>query len=108
MDVLQLDIRRGGFLGCLDMARLGEPAGALTVPHNWGSQVGVLMGMQLSKAARSVPAAEDDRSTCDAIIAEKYVFKNGFCTLPDAPGLGIDLNEAVYRQNYQGKEIVVS
>jgi D-galactarolactone cycloisomerase len=108
MDVLQLDIRRGGFLGCLEMARLGEPARALTIPHNWGSQVGVRMGLQLSKAAPSVPAAEDDRSSCDAIIAEKYVFKDGFYTVPDAPGLGIDLNEAVYRQNYQGKEIVVS
>jgi L-alanine-DL-glutamate epimerase-like enolase superfamily enzyme len=108
MDVLQLDIRRGGFLGCLEMARLGEPAGAVTVPHNWGSQVGGLMGIQLSKAVASVPGAEDDRSTCDAIIAETYVFRNGYYLVPDAPGLGIDLNEAVYRQNYQGKEVVVS
>jgi D-galactarolactone cycloisomerase len=108
MDVLQLDIRRGGFLGCLEMAQLGEPAGALSIPHNWASQVGVLMGLQLSKAAPSVAAAEDDRSTNDAIITEKYLFKNGFYTVPEAPGLGIELNEAVYRQNYQGKEIVVS
>jgi L-alanine-DL-glutamate epimerase-like enolase superfamily enzyme len=108
MDVLQLDIRRGGFLGCLEMARLGDPHGAHSIPHNWGSQVGGLMGLQLSKAVRSVTAAEDDRSTCDAIVADRYVFSKGFYTVPDAPGMGIDLNEAVYGKKYQAKEVVVS
>ncbi len=107
MDVLQMDIRRGGFLDCLEMARMGEDAGAMSVPHNWGSQVGGLMGLQLSKAARSVTAAEQDRSTCDTIIAEGYVFKNGFFSVPDVPGMGIRINEAVYRQKYKFNEIVV-
>ena len=108
IDALQMDIRRGGFLGNLEMARLGEPAGAISVPHNWASQIGGLMGLHLSKAVKSVTAAEDDRSTCDTIIADGYVFKSGSYTLPDTFGLGIRLSEAVYKEKYRSKEIVVT
>ena len=108
MDALQMDIRRGGFLGNLEMARYGEEAGAISVPHNWGSQVGLYMGLHLAKAARSVTAAEDDRSTCDAIQAEGYAFHKGFYTVSDAPGLGIRVDETVYQQKYQAKEISLS
>ncbi len=108
MDVLQMDIRRGGFLGNLEMARLGAAAGAIAVPHNWASQVGKFMGLHLAKAVENVTAVEDDRSTCDAIIAEGYSFQNGFYTVPDSPGLGLRVNEEIYKEKYQSKEIVVS
>lgn len=108
MDVLQMDMRRGGFLDCLEMARLGEAAGAISVPHNWASQVGLFMGLHLAKAVKNVAAAEDDRSTCDAIIAEGYQFRNGRYTVPDAPGLGIRVDESVYNGKYRAKEMVVS
>jgi len=105
MDVLQLDIRTSGFLENLRAAQMGEAAGAVCIPHNWGSQIGGLMGLQLSKAARNVVAAEDDRSTCDVIVAEGYEFRNGFYTVPEKPGLSIKVDEAVYRQKYQPVEI---
>ncbi len=108
MDVLQMDIRRGGFLGNLEMARLGEAAGAVSVPHNWASQVGLFMGLHLAKSVRSVNAAEDDRSTCDVLIAEGYEFRQGSYTVSNAPGLGIRVDEKAYNQKYRTKEIVVS
>lgn len=108
MDVLQMDIRRGGFLKCLEMARLGEAAGAVAVPHNWASQIGGLMLLQLSKASKNVVGAEDDRSTCDTIIAEGYAFKNGLYTVPDTPGMSIRVDEKAYKEKYQSKETVVT
>jgi len=108
MDVLQMDIRRGGFLTNLEVARMAEAAGAVSVPHNWGSQVGLYMGLHLAKGARAVTAAEDDRSTCDAIVAEGYTFTNGHYTVSDAPGLGIRVNEQVYGEKYRAKEVVLS
>jgi L-alanine-DL-glutamate epimerase-like enolase superfamily enzyme len=108
MDVLQLDIRQGGFLDCREMARMGEAAGAVSVPHNWGSQIGGLMGLQISKALQSVIAAEDDRSTCDVIQAEGYSFSNGYYTLPDEPGMGIRVDAKVYREKCLSNETVVS
>jgi len=108
IDVLQIDIRRAGFLGNLEMARMGEPVGAVSVPHNWGSQVGLFMGLHLAKCVRSVIAAEDDRSTCDVLIAEGYEFKKGTYTVSNSPGLGIRVDERVYNQKCRAKETVVS
>ncbi len=108
VDVLQMDIRRGGFLTNLEVARMAKPAGAIAVPHNWASQVGFLMGLHLAKAVENVPAAEDERSTCDAIIAEGYSFSKGFYTVSDAPGLGLRINQEAYTKKYRAKEVVIA
>ena len=107
IDVLQMDIRRGGFLANLAMARMGEAAGAISVPHNWASQVGLFMGLHLAKAVKSVTAAEDDRSTCDLILAEGYEFRDGYYTVSDAPGLGIRIDERLYRQKSEPGAITI-
>ncbi len=104
MDRLQMDIRVGGFVSGMEVAALAEGAGAKSVPHNWGSQVGLFMSLHLAKATRSVEGVEDDRSTCDAIVAEGYRFEKGFYTVSDEPGLGIHLNERVYEQKYKDQE----
>jgi D-galactarolactone cycloisomerase len=107
IDVLQMDIRRGGFLANVEMARMGEAAGAISVPHNWASQVGLFMGLHLAKAVESVTAAEDDRSTCDLILAEGYEFRDGYYTVSDAPGLGIRIDETLYRQKSEPGAITI-
>ncbi len=108
IDVLQIDIRRAGFLENLEMARRAQGSGAVAVPHNWGSQIGLWMGLHLSKAVPSVIAAEDDRSTCDVLIAEGYEFKQGTYGVSNAPGLGIRIDENVYAEKCLPKEIVIS
>lgn len=108
MDIVQLDIRRGGFIEAMDMARKAEAAGAVSIPHNWGSQVGLFMGLHAAKAIKAVSGAEDDRSTCDAVIAKGYEYSNGTYTTSDEPGLGIHVNEDVYREKYQAGETVIS
>ena len=55
-----------------------------------------------------VSAAEDDRSTCDAVIAKGYEFRDGLYTVSSEPGLGLEVNADVYKQKYQQAEIVVS
>ncbi|MEO8623248.1 MAG: enolase C-terminal domain-like protein [bacterium] len=104
IDVLQMDIRRGGFLGNLELARLGAPTGAVTVPHNWGSRIGFLMALHFAKVVPNVIAAEDDRSTCDAIVEDGYHYSNGQYTVSDAPGLGIRVDGQVYNRKYAAKE----
>lgn len=107
VDVLQLDIRNSGIVENLAMARAGGEAGAFTVPHNWASNAGTLMGLHLAKASPHVPAAEDDRSSCDALIAEGYEFRNGLYTVPDEPGFGMRVNEKVYEAKCRAREIVI-
>ncbi len=95
-DVMQLDIRTGGILDCRAMSQLGEPYGAQAVPHNWGSQVGLLMSLHLAKTQKNIMGAEDDRSTCAALNVRGYEFKDGAYTVSGEPGLGVTVNEDVY------------
>ena len=108
VDVVQLDVRKSGLVGNLEMARLAGNAGAQSVPHNWASRVGTLAGLHLAKASPYIPAAEDDRSTYDAIVADGYRFRDGFYTIPDEPGFGILVNEKVYADKYRAGEVVIA
>ena len=107
VDVLQMDIRTCGLLENAALARRAGPLGAVCIPHNWGSHVGGLMGLQLAKAMNAVPAAEDDRSTCDVLIAEGYDFRGGSYAVPDRPGLSIRVDEDVYRLKCKAAEVAV-
>ena len=108
IDVLQMDIRTGGYIENLAVARMAEAAGGSSVPHNWGSQAGVFLALQFARAVKCVMGAEDDRSTCDAIIAEGYEFRDGTYTVPDGPGLSLRVDEAVYRLKCKGRETVIA
>jgi D-galactarolactone cycloisomerase len=108
MDVLQTDIRRCGFLDEMAVTRKAEPAGAVLMPHNWGSQTGVLMALQMAKAVKNIPGVEDDRSTCDVFTVEGYEFRDGAYTVPDTPGLSHRIDESLYTLKCKPGEIVVS
>lgn len=95
-DYMQLDIRTGGILECREMSGIGEPHGAKAVPHNWGSQVGLLMSLHLAKTQENIVAAEDDRSTCPALIVRGYEFKDGYYTVSNEPGLGVEVDPDYY------------
>jgi L-alanine-DL-glutamate epimerase-like enolase superfamily enzyme len=107
-DVVQMDIRRGGFVDNAELARVAAESGAQSVPHNWGSQVGGLMGLHLSRAVKAVPAAEDDRSTCDVVIPDGYEFRDGYYTVPDKPGLSLALDKKLYETKCSKSEVVLS
>jgi D-galactarolactone cycloisomerase len=108
MDVLQLDIRQGGFLDLARLAKMAGEAGAVVMPHNWASQIGIFMGVQLGMAMKAVPMAESDRSTCDVLLANDYRFENGAITPPSKPGMAIGIDEDVYKAKCQPNEIVVA
>lgn len=104
-DVLQFDIRTGGFLDNLALARAAEAAGAFSVPHNWGSYVGILMGLQFCKAVQAAGGAEDDRSRCDVVQAEGYEFQDGLFSVGNAPGLGLSIDEKLYEMKCRKAEV---
>ena len=108
MDVLQLDIRQGGFLDNAELARNAAQSGAVVIPHNWASQIGTIMGVQLARAVKAVPMAESDRSTCDVLVTDEYQVHEGAIRVPSKFGLAIGINEDVYRDKCARNEIVVS
>lgn len=108
MDVLQLDTRSGGLIANREVARMGEAVGAVAIPHNWGSQIGHLMGLQLAKALPGVPWAEDDRSSCDVIVPAGYSLGKGMQMVSNEPGLGIHIDAKVYERQSKPTERVIS
>ena len=107
-DVVQMDIRRGGFLDNAELARVAAEAGAECVPHNWGAQIGGLMGLHLSRAVKSVPAAEDDRSVCDVVNVDGYEFRDGYYSVSDKPGLSLTVDRKLYEMKCSKAQVVIS
>ncbi len=107
-DIVQMDIRVGGFLANRELARRAGAVGAFSVPHNWASEIGKYMSLHLAKAVKEVTAAEDDRSTCDVIKAEGYEFRNGAYTVSNSPGLALSVHPEIYRDKYAASETVIS
>jgi len=109
IDVLQSDIRRCGFIDNLLVARNAEPVGGVLIPHNWGSQTGVLMALHMAKVVKNIPLAEDDRSTCDVFaIDDGYEFRDGVYRVPARPGLAHHIDESAYAMKCKPNEVVVS
>jgi D-galactarolactone cycloisomerase len=108
MDVLQMDVRQGGFLDNAEVARMAAAAGSVAIPHNWASQLGMIMGLQLARAVQAVPMVESDRSTCDVLTTDAYRFDKGMFRVPTTPGLSIGINREVYERQCKPSEIIVS
>lgn len=102
VDILQPDaVLTGGIGMARKVAGMAEAAGMAFAPHTWTNGIGLLINMQVMG---SVPNA----SWCeypidppgwpvearDAMLAEPtLVNADGFVTLPETPGLGIELDE---------------
>jgi L-alanine-DL-glutamate epimerase-like enolase superfamily enzyme len=108
MDVLQMDIRQGGFLDNVELAKLAAASGGVAIQHNWASQIGSIMAMHLSKAIEAIPIVESDRSTSDVIRTDGFHFENGVMTMPAKAGLGIEIDEKAYELQCKASEIIVS
>lgn len=108
IDVMQIDIRNAGLLRHRQIAHGMAAVGGHSIPHNWASHIGGLMGVQLSAACKAVTAAEDDRSTFDVLILDGYEFRNGQYRVPDSPGMSIHIDEATYRRRYASREEIIS
>jgi D-galactarolactone cycloisomerase len=108
MDVLQLDVRRGGFLANAEVARRGAAVGAISIPHNWASQLGHLMSLHLAKACPGIPWSEDERSVCDVLETSGYQLKGGKQSASDQPGMGVHINEKIYATQCRPGERIVS
>ncbi len=108
VDYLQYDIRTNGFVDIAQVARNAASTSTLISTHNWASQMGYIMSLHMARAIGNYGIAECDRSTCDVLHVEPLPIHNGVVVAPSLPGLGITINEDVYRLKHTASEIVVS
>ncbi len=93
IDIFQGDMKRFGFEGILTEASWCKLQGLQVAPHNWGSLVGYYMQLHVGRAITNFYRAERDPLSNPVLIADGYELRDGYSSVPDAPGFGLKLNE---------------
>jgi galactonate dehydratase len=100
VDIIQPDVcHAGGIAETRKIAAIAEAHYMPVAPHNACSPVGTMASLHVAACTPNFKIQEtfDDMVepwVREAIIGRPEV-KNGYFTVPDKPGLGVDLNEAV-------------
>ena len=107
VDIAQPDLTAaGGFTECQRIAALASAYGVRYLPHVWGSAVGLAAALQFTAALPPATAAlfpleplfEFDRTANhfrDDLAATPVRAEGGWITIPDRPGLGVEVDESV-------------
>ncbi len=96
LDILQGDMNSLGIEGILAEAAMAEPRGILVAPHNWSSLLSFYLQLHVGLAVPNFYRAENDPLTSDVLIAEGYTIDGGYCSVPDAPGFGLAIDESKF------------
>jgi L-alanine-DL-glutamate epimerase-like enolase superfamily enzyme len=105
--IIQPDIPRCG--GLMESKRIADLADIYYIPfaaHNVCSPVGTMASAHACAAIRTFLVLEfhsQDVPWWDAVVAREHdpLIKNGYLTLSDKPGLGVELNDEVCSQHVQ-------
>jgi len=107
LDVFQPDaVLTGGISGLAPFARQVAERGRLFSSHTWGNGLGMMANLQLIAGTAGETYVEWPLDGPDWTPERRdYLLKSplgldsqGWFTLPDAPGLGVELNEVVLEQ----------
>ena len=69
-----------------------------------GSLLGFFLSLQFAKTIPHFLYGEVATLTSDVIDTSGFGFIEGTFTVPDTPGLGLELNQDVYNARYAGNE----
>ena len=107
VDILQPDLcSAGGFTECKKILALAQAWHMMLVPHVWGSGIGLAASLQFLAAVPPTPLAlnpvepmlEYDQSSHpfrQDLIFNAINMENGCVSVPEAPGIGVDVNRDV-------------
>lgn len=104
IDVIQHDMKGLGVTGWRHLAEMTLLHGIACAPHNWGSLLGFYLSLQFGKTIPNFLYGEVATLTSDVVDTSAYGFTDGHFTVPDLPGLGLELNKTVYDARYAGNE----
>lgn len=97
-DIINPDVCNvGGILELKEIAAMAEPYFVVVSPHNYNSTtVGLAATLQVSACISNFLITEyfvNLEAFGQAIAVQPFEVVNGYITLPETPGLGIELNE---------------
>lgn len=83
----------GGFTQCKKIAALAEAVFVSIFPHLMGSPVNLAAYAQFGAAIPNYALMERGVVALNEIVAEPLVLEGGYLTVPDRPGIGVELRE---------------
>jgi L-alanine-DL-glutamate epimerase-like enolase superfamily enzyme len=99
IDIAQPDVSRaGGISECFRIGELAATFGARVATHSWSDAVAIMGNAHLIAALPNGITVEVDRSgnpMVDDLLVEPIQVKDGLLRLSNAPGLGIEVNQAL-------------
>jgi L-alanine-DL-glutamate epimerase-like enolase superfamily enzyme len=102
VEILQPDVTRAGGIGeCLRIADYARRNGRRCVLHAWSTGIIKAATLHVLAAMEEAEYMEYCVQTTDLnqrLVAEKFPLVDGCVAVPNGPGLGIELDEAVLRQ----------
>jgi galactonate dehydratase len=96
-DILNPDICAiGGISALMDIAAMAQPQAVVMSPHNYNSPlIGMAATVHVSAVIPNFRITEyfvNFTGVCDEIATQSLAVKDGWIDLPEAPGLGIDID----------------
>jgi L-alanine-DL-glutamate epimerase-like enolase superfamily enzyme len=102
VDVIQPDLTRcGGFTAARKIIHMAELANILVIPHSWSSDLLTAASLHLCAFQRRAPLVEFSTSQgplSRLLVRDPLRLADGYLKVPEAPGLGVDVNEEAVRQ----------
>jgi D-galactarolactone cycloisomerase len=110
MDIIQPDIcAAGGFSECKKIVDMAHAFGIRCSPHTWGTAIAISASLQLlallpntTSALHPVPPMLEwdctEHGIRDALLTDALRPVHGSIVIPDAPGLGLDIDREVVRK----------
>ncbi len=97
LDVCQPDVSRaGGITEMRRIASLAQSFNAYLAPHAWGGAFCVAASYHVAMASPNLLMCEFDQvpnPLRDELTTERPLLRDGCLTIPDKPGLGLEINE---------------
>ena len=99
VDVLQPDLSRcGGFTVARKVVHMAERANRLVIPHSWSSDLLTAASLHLTAFQRRAEFVEFNTSQgplSRLLVKEPLRMVDGYLSVPEGPGLGVEVNDAV-------------
>lgn len=99
VDVIQPDVSRaGGFTECKRIAQMAARHNKLCVFHAWKSGILVAATLHMAAVVPDLPFVEytvSESPLRKELVHSTVELKDGMATIPQGPGLGVELNEEI-------------
>jgi len=98
IDIAQIDLARNGFTAARKIADLAEMRSLRVVNHFYSTPVNLAAGLHWLASRRSAFIFEycvEENPIRDHLIRQEIKAVDGYISVPEGPGLGIELNEDI-------------